>query len=316
MNRYRITLYSEAVGPITHMKGVEGNEALIAREPINTPNGKRWIPYLSANALRHRLIREPGGLWLVDRLGLKGKLSLKQLNFILHGGNLTDSTGREDTARIAEMQEIFPLLRLLGGALPDQILKGSLLMWRGMLLCEENRSHLLHFLPDGFVLPDASLKPAEHYVEGYQYTRSDAKRRPEWYDQETRDADSKSNLMIFSGQSVIRGSVFVHGFDLPHGSRLEYGCLLHALGLWQDQGGTVGGMASKGHGRLTTVILGEVDLSAVAEYESHVDINAGRCRAWLDKVFAKKAEKPEKPAKGKKKAEKPVEEFLEEWTDE
>lgn len=297
----RVHLWSECVAPMTHMKGVEGNEALIAREPVDTPAGKRWVPHLSANAIRHRLVREPGGLWLIEALGLKGQLSLKQLNFVLHGGNLTDSTGREDTARIAEMQVLFPLFRLLGGALPDQILKGSLLAWRGLLVCEENRPFLPANLPDGFELPERALKPAEHYVEDYQYTRGDGKRRTDWYDEPTRDPDQKSNLMIFSGQQVIPGAVFSHGFEIPHGGELEYGCLLHALWLWQVQeGGSVGGMASKGHGRLNTSVLGGDEgamREAVRKYTGHVAAHAGACCAWLRKVFEAKPPKPEKPPK-------------------
>lgn len=297
---YVVRLWSEALSPITHMRGVEGNEALIAREPVDTPAGKRWVPFLSGNAIRHRLVREPGGLWLIEALGLKGKLSLKQLNFILHGGNLTDSTGREDTARIADMQTLFPLLRLMGGALPDQILSGSLIASRGMLVCEENRPHLR--LPDGFDLPAETLKPAEHYVEDYQYTRGDGAKRPEWYAEETRDPEAKSNLMIFSGQQVVRGAAFVHGFQIPNGSELEYGCLMHALGLWQEQGGSVGGMSSKGHGQLSTVALGgDAVVDDVAAYVAHVGANAEACRAWLEKVFRVKEPKPDRVAKAKKK---------------
>jgi hypothetical protein len=300
---YCIHLYSEAISPITHMKGVEGNEALIAREPVDTPSGIRSVPFLSANAIRHKFVREPGGLYLIHALGLNGKLSLKQLNFLLHGGNLTDSTGRENTARIAEMQELFPLLRLLGGALPDQILKGSLLAWRGMLVCEENRRHMS--LPEGYSLPAESLKPSEHYVSGYQYTRGDAAKSPELYDPAKHDPEAKSNLMIFSGGTVIRGAAFLHGFDIPHGSELEYGCLLHALECWQeDAGGTIGGMASKGHGRLKTSILAERDDSEemIAKYISHVEKHAEPCRAWLEKVFKAKEEKT--PAEPKKKGKK------------
>ena len=279
------------------MKGVEGNEALIARQPIDTPAGKRWVPWLSGNALRHRLIREPGGLWLIDALGLKGKLSLKQLNFIVHGGNLTESNGREDTARIAEMQFLFPLLRLLGGSLPDQILKGSLLMWGGRLVCEENRRHL--DLPDGYSWPDESLKPAEHFVEGYQYTRGDGNKSTQWYDPESRDPEAKSNLMIFSGQQVIPGAAFIHGFDIPHGSILETGCLFHSMNLWQDQGGSVGGMASKGHGRLKTTIIGNFDpTEAIDIYIGHVKDNTEKCKEWLADVFAAKPLKKEKKGKG------------------
>ena len=300
MSHFRLSLWSECVAPMTHMKGVEGNEALIAREPVDTPAGKRWVPMLSGNALRHRLVREPGGLWLIDRLGIRGKLTLKQLNFLLHGGNLTDSTGREDTSRIADMQELFPLLRLMGGALPDQILKGSLLAWRGMLLCEENRQHLAMNLPDGFTLPEQSLKPSEHFVEDYQYTRGDAAKRPELYAPDPA-VEPTSNLMIFSGQQVIRGAVFVHGFEIPHGSELELGCLIHALTVWQQTGGSVGGMSSKGHGRLETSIIGdEIDQTSIVDaYIAHVDANADRCRKWLADVFkAKEKKKAKEPANG------------------
>lgn len=300
MSSYRLCLWSECLSPMTHMKGVEGNEAMIARQEIDTPAGKRSIPCLSSNAIRHRLVRDPGGLWLIEVLGLKGKLSLQQLNMLLHGGNLTESTGREDTARIAEMQEILPLLRLMGCSLPDQILNGSLMAWDGLLVCEENRGRLRKNLPDGFELPAESLKPAEHYVGAYQSTRGDAARRVEWYDETTRDPEAKSNLMIFSGQQVIPGAVFSHGFLINHGSELELGCLLHSLTLWQEQGGTIGGMASKGHGRLATVILGDLPNQAelIERYTKHVEQHAERCRAWLDKVFIRK----KKPAKGQKAA--------------
>ena len=124
---YRIHLWSEAVAPITHMARVEGNEALIAREPVDTPAGKRWVPVLSGNAIRHRCVREPGGLWLIEKLGLKGQLSLKQMNFLLHGGNLTDSTGRENTARIAEMQELFRSCGFWAARCPTRFSRGRCL---------------------------------------------------------------------------------------------------------------------------------------------------------------------------------------------
>lgn len=296
---YRVYVWSETASPCTHMRGVEGNEAMLAREPIDTPAGKRWIPVLSANAIRHRCIREPGALYLVQMLGLRGRLTLQQLNFLLHGGNLTDSTGREDTARIAEMQELFPLLRLLGGALPDQILKGSLLAWRGILVCEENRNRIQASLPNGFTLPVQSLKPSEHYVESYQYTRGDAAKRVDWYNEESRDPEAKSNLMIYAGQQVISGAAFFHGFDIPHSSELELGCLLHSLSLWQAQGGSIGAMASKGHGRLNSMLIGfDWDRDALIEqYTQHVADHAEQCVSWLEKVFTKK-EKKEKKEKG------------------
>lgn len=77
---------------------------------------------------------------LAQRLGLRGRLSLPQLNLLFHGGALTEGGGREDTRLIADFQRLFPLLRLLGGCTPAQILSGSLLSGRGTLVCEENRA--------------------------------------------------------------------------------------------------------------------------------------------------------------------------------
>jgi hypothetical protein len=121
------------------MSGTAGNEGIVAREPVHTERGVMMVPFLSGNALRHRCIRHPMAMWLIERYGLDGQLSLLQLNFLLHGGNLTMSTASESTRRIAECHEYWPMIRLCGGSLQDQILAGSLDVWRGTLICEENR---------------------------------------------------------------------------------------------------------------------------------------------------------------------------------
>jgi hypothetical protein len=303
---YTVVCYSEAASPLTHMKGVSGNEALVAREPVVTPAGVRWVPHLSGNAIRHRLVRGCGFRWLIGEYGLAGRLTLPQLNFLLHGGNLTEGGGREDTRRIADYQRLFPLGRLLGGALPDQILAGSLQAWRGTLVCEENRRHLAAALPDPSVLPP-KLRPAESLVSGYQYTRGDAAKgetdlmKPRAGDE---DAPASSNLMIFAGQAVTRGAAFVHGFTLPHVSELELGALLWSLRLWRAAGGTIGGMAARGHGRLaTSVLAGDFDPDAACDaYVAHARSVKDEAVAWLHSAFAPRAEKAaEKKGKGKGK---------------
>lgn len=85
---------SIAKSPITHMSGSIGNESVIAVEKVMTARGYRMVPFLSGNALRHRAIREPGMMWLIEQYGLKERIDLKILNFLLHGGNLTESTAR------------------------------------------------------------------------------------------------------------------------------------------------------------------------------------------------------------------------------
>ena len=170
---YKILALSEVLSPLTHAKGVEGNESLIAREPVVTPAGVRFIPHLSGNALRHRLVRDPGAWFLIDQWELSGKLAMSQLNFFFHGGNLTQGGNRQNTSRISDMERLFPLIRLLGGSLPDQILSGSLLSWRGTMVCEENRERIFRIAPSGWEFRGEKLSPAESFVDGYQYTRGD-----------------------------------------------------------------------------------------------------------------------------------------------
>jgi hypothetical protein len=100
----------------------------------------------------------------------------------------------------------------------------------------------------------------------------------------------------------IRGSVFLHGFDIPHGSELELGCLYHSLSLWQEEGGAVGGMASKGHGRLLTGVVGgdSAEIERLASlYVAHVDTHAESCRVWLDQAFRTRPAKADKSPKKK-----------------
>ncbi len=303
---FKVFCLSEVVSPLSHMMGVAGNEALIARTPVVTASGVVWVPRISGNALRHRAIREPGWRYLIQRYDLAGKLTLPQLNYCLHGGNLTEGGGRENLKRIADMQRIFPLSRLIGGCLPDQILAGSLDVWHGRLVCEEDRGGLQADLPDGWTLPVEPLRAAEHFVSGYQYTRGDAAKTasdmlPCAELNGHADEDRKSNLMIFAGQAVTQGACFLHGFTLKHVSRLELGSLLWSLRLWQAAGGTVGGQAARGHGRLKTSYHVDADgEDAVNEYLAHVDAVRDDAVAWLNDVFKPRPEKPKKPKKGSK----------------
>lgn len=292
MNSYQVLCLSESLAPITHASGSAGNESLLMRETAITPRGAYSVPCLSGNALRHSLVRAPGARWLVDEYGLAGKLTLEQLAFLFHGGALTRSAASLDVPRAAQMHRLWPLLRLLGGCLPDQILAGALACWRGTLVCEENAESLSLMLAafDGYQIPECPLRPAEDFVGRYQYARF-AELPVSASDGEPGSAAN----MLIAGQTIVRGAYFLHGFSARHVTQLELGALAWSLELWQRDGGTIGGMAARGHGRLRTSLAAICDgqpldhdrLCGAAEtYCQHARSVRDEALAWLNAAFA------------------------------
>lgn len=309
MSSTRIVCLTRAVTRLTHAAGTAGNESIIAREPVTTPSGeRRSVPCLSGNSLRHVCVRAPGMRWLVDEYALAGRLTLAQLNFLFHGGALTGSTGREPTARIVEMGETLPLLRLLGGTLPDQIIQGNLRVGPGILVCEENRDRLGAILSGhlaGVLDGLPPLAPGESFVEAYQYTTYDARgREPELAERAPDHAVSESDSrMLYNGQCVRSGACFLHEFFLNDPTDAEAGALLLSLDLWQRAGGFVGSMSAKGHGRTETLVSLEPGWDAarcVSVYRQRVPTMRERAVAWLNAAFGCGAE-----AEPKKRGRKP-----------
>jgi hypothetical protein len=282
---YRVVCLSEALSPITHMAGTEGNEAVIMREAVTSDGSTRWVPALSGNALRHRSVRAPGAEYLLDAWGAKvGNLS--QLNMLFHGGQRTEKGGRVSLKEMAELRETVPLLGLLGCSLPHHIVPGQMDCYRGTLVCRENAGRIRELLP-GWTVPDG-LRSAESFVAPYQYTRGDvANSRKELLPDGHNDMALES-MMIFAGQAVMAGSLFVHGYQLHRVTQLELGAFLLSLRLWQEQGGTIGGQASRGHGQLKTwlAVLADVDHeAAVAAYVVHVERAKDSALEMLDRLY-------------------------------
>lgn len=286
---------SEAISPITQARGTAGNESLINREKVATPLGERQVPVISGNAFRHQ-IREHGCHYLLQRMAWSGTLNERRLNFLFSGGNLTDGGGRENTGAVAGLHDAMPILSLLGGCLPNQMLRGRLNASMGRLICRENQSAIAASLPDGFMPDDIPLRAADSFVGFYQNVRGDASRNMPHHlrreDIRAIDAQGddrkKSDQMIFSGQCVISGAHFVHGFLGKGVSELEAGALLLALSHWRDAGNTIGGKAAVGHGRLNTMIHCDPAVDAgtlISGYVAHVEAAKEAADAWMSAAF-------------------------------
>jgi len=292
----KIHMLSTAASPITHMMGVQGNESILNREKVLHDGDVVDVPVLSGNALRHRMIREPGALYLVDACGLRGKLNIDQANYMFTGGSLTESSTTDNLWSIAKLQEISPLYRLLGGSLRNQIIGGSLFVGRGVLVCDENKTTLEKVYPEVFDMDLGELLPANKFISKYQYTRGDASRMKDAASMvENLEEHVHTNLMIYAGESVVQGAIFYHDLVLYNVSPLEVGAALHAVTAWQNAGGTIGGSARIGHGRLNTVISfqGVEDWfgneysvpQLIADYMVHVDQNKEAFAGWLAENF-------------------------------
>lgn len=302
---YSIRCLSTAVSPISHAKGTVGNEIVINRQSVYRDGSSVQVPIISGNCLRHIMLRRPGAEHLVEVCGLSGQLDLVQLNFLFHGGALTEKGGRENLKLLAAAYEMIPLLHLLGGSFPGQIVPGTLKVQFGRLVCEENR----RLFDAETVMPAAfstslpkRLESCEYFIGGWQYTRGDA-RKSGLAKEMPEGEEADTNLMIMSGQCVLPGAVFWHGFDLSHAEPVHLGCLLHCLSRWRETCGAVGRQSARGHGRLDlkTWVDGvsrEDQRAAVQAYLDHTTARKDDVRGLLAEVF-KAPPAGVKPAKGK-----------------
>ena len=281
---FELTCVSKALSPLTHNKSAKGNETIVSQESVAASHGICVVPVLSGNAIRHRMVREPGARFLVERWGLAGNLELRILQFLFHGGALTEGSPSESAKRIRQWWKLFPLMRVIGGCLPNQIIGGALHCWHGVLACRENEERIKQSVPSGW-MPEGHLLPARRFLSSYQYVRRDASQTvPDLEREQIAALPKKSGMMIYVGQQVSSGAVFVHGFLLREAKRVDIGCLLHSLNLWQSRNGTIGGMAAKGHGRLqmSMAVRPEFDeAGAIAEYVSHVDSVKDEAISWM-----------------------------------
>jgi hypothetical protein len=290
------------------MMGTNGNEALINREAVIYKDEIRHLPVISGNAIRHKLIREPGAMFIIGVCNLAGKLNIDQLNYLFNGGSLVESSVSCNIRKIADMQAILPLYRLLGGCLKNQVVAGSLNVHRGMLICRENAERISSILPEGCAI-DAAIFPAERFIDQYQYTRGDATRMKDIDfftavdELNTGEEKEKSNLMIFNGQTIVAGTLFYLGFVLNNVSDLELGALFHSLERWN---GFLGGQGSRGHGRCKISLVESDTPNAkelVGAYKEHITSKREEIKAWLSEAFPTgREEKLAKKAKAQEAA--------------
>lgn len=278
-----IHMLSTALSPITHMHGTAGNVALLQREAILGTDGQVYcVPCLSGNALRHALVRSPAARHMCEAIGLDA-MPYQLADLLWHGGRLTKATPLSAVAT-KELLDSVPILALLGGALPGQILQGCLRVSRGILVCQEASDIIER--RSGVAIK--CTHGAETFVGSYLYTRGAEANNPE----------AIADRMIYAGECVRAGAKFYHTMSLDSPSPLVLGCLLQAI---SEAAKDIGGMGRIGHGELHIEWycddIADAD-KLINDYEEYLKLSSSALKEGLADLFTEKkssAKKKDKP---------------------
>lgn len=275
--QHTIEMVLRAEQPIAHHEGVVGNEAVVMRETVFMPNGRKAkVPIITGDTIRHGL-REASARATLEAAGLLDAVHGESaLRLMFAGGQMLKGT---DTLRLddyREMVELFPSLALLGGCAGNRIIPGQIEVGRAMLICEESA----HLMPEwvGAWMAEIGIETngARAHVERVQRVRMDPMLRPEMRallgaesreeverrllksdnaaanDDDAEKAKTKSAMLPFAYETVAAGSLFFMRLHARTTSLLEHDMLHVMIATWLQRA-MVGGKRGTGCGLLKAI---------------------------------------------------------------
>lgn len=255
----------KAISPISHYSDERaGNIAMLRRFAIIHDNQRVEVPVISGNSLRGQL-RRVAARRTMELAGID-RLKTPAWHGLFSGGALV--AGKSDHAhRVADIQrlrDVVPMVALFGASLSTEIIPGNLrsdIVWP---VCAETAA--ITGIP-------ASMSCNE-MIQSIFYTRRDDGRL------EVAEGDQHtSDQMIFEGEAIAAGAELVGGLHLVRATTLAAGCLMDALSHWQKTA-TLGGMGSRGHGRVAVEI--DLDAELAATYRQHMSEHADQVGELLE----------------------------------
>jgi hypothetical protein len=198
------------------------------------------VPAISANSLRHQLVREPGWLGLFGALGLRearpglGPVPAGVEALFYNGGNI--AAGAKQPANTftlaSQIREAFPLLDLVGGVTDSFDVGESRLQVGAWLVCRENAPALAG--TPAADLPAVNVSVFD-LLDEVTITR--------------QAGQVGSGQMIVNAEALAAGTqVYVRLSLAPFTRALTHGALVDAIDRWRELDGTVGGAAARGMG--------------------------------------------------------------------
>lgn len=275
--QHTIEMILRAEQPIAHHEGTIGNEAVVMRETVFTPQGRKaHVPIITGDTIRHGL-REASARATLEAAGLLEAVHGESaIRLLFAGGQMLKSADALRLDDYREMCELFPPLALLGGCAGNRIIPGQLEVGRAVLICEESAHLMPDWLAPWLTEHEIECNGARAHIERVQRVRMDPMLRPEMRallsseareeverrllasdnaaatDDDAEKAKTKSAMLPFAYETVAAGSLFFVRIHARTTDLLQHDMLHVMLASWLARP-VVGGKRGTGCGLLKLI---------------------------------------------------------------
>ena len=243
------TLTATLTQPLHHGAGSSGNTSLLRTEEIVMPDGTHTrAPFVSGNSVRHGL-RSALAWHTAATLDIEdGSLAKGIVDLLWSGGAVVTNGAQTDLDLSRRVEELYPVLGLLGFAAKSDIYAGTLRVSPLILVCRENEWRLP---ADVAILPQAQRGAAAYRAEEFG-TRHDVASTPVDRFVSTIGQITGTTQMIYDLQVLKPGSVLWGEITLtPAATEAHKRVLGAALALWAPGGQAhLGAKNAVGYGRV------------------------------------------------------------------
>ncbi len=231
------------------------------------------VPAVSANSLRHQIVREPAWQDLWQAIGLTPGVDAIPTSaeaLFVNGGNIKAGAKqpRNAFALASTVRKLYPSLELLGGVTDSFDLGESRLSVSSWLVCKENADALRNSAAAD--LDQANIS-AFDMLDDVTATR--------------QATDAGIGQMIYNYETLAKGTMILCCLHLnPYTSALARGALLSAIDTYSSGAPTVGGQAARGLGHMDVVIphMDTPDpIGDMQAYRAYLHDNADKLREGL-----------------------------------
>jgi CRISPR type IV-associated protein Csf2 len=297
----------ELLSSLCHGAGTSGNVQIFNCEKTLSGGRVVKIPFVTGNAMKHKVIRRCGIDGMIRYLGLDGQLTRACLQLLYSGGFLSAKGSSVDLGAFFDLAQTIPILGLLGGSLGNVIQESRVQVDHAVLICKENAWRL-----PASATKDKHLPSAAECRDVIAYTRGDPTKQAKMLTLMTQGvageaaqvmdsisraksdrakdvqpegpAKSGSTQMRYETEVVVAGAKFWWEIRLHDALPVEVGALFHALTEFA-RNPYIGGASAKGHGKvrinmdkwsvdpLSTVAASTVARPSLDAYQAHLDDN-------------------------------------------